>query len=140
MTAYAVARRTADMSAARRLQGGENVVGGGVAAEQIHAPGDEDLLGLRVAVYDLRGGGQLLHQMPKVEQFVDGRAECRLIDGRSHSRDGPCCSRCAIARGGVGQPPTLEGAPVRRLIASTTLPLRAARYNDRVTTTSPANV
>jgi hypothetical protein len=31
-------------------------------------------------------------------------------------------------------------APVRRLIGSITLPLRAARYNERITTTSAASV
>lgn len=46
----------------------------------------------------------------------------------SASRDGPCCSRCAIAVAASGSHPP-SSAPARRLIASTTVPLRSARYN-----------
>ena len=53
-------RTNADVSPSGPLQGREDVVGSGIAIEEIEAPAGEDFPDVGLAVQDLRSRGELL--------------------------------------------------------------------------------
>jgi hypothetical protein len=85
----------ADVAPPGRSQARENVVECGVAVEQIHTPAAEDLVALGLAVHDARGGGQLLQEVPEVEQFVHCRARRGVVQRRPQ--------QMAHLRGAIGE-------------------------------------
>jgi hypothetical protein len=67
-------------------QHGEDLVHRGLTVEEIEPPLREDLRAPRLAVHDVSRRGQLLQQVPEIEEFVDCRAKRRGVERLTRNR------------------------------------------------------